>query len=219
MATPLPQTLGALRASEFTPARLARSVKDELRENLIANSASPPSQGPTRAPLFPGIVGYEDTVVPQTRQRRPLASTTSSSSASAARRSRASSAPSPRCSIRMPLRCRLRGPRQPLRAHLKVQPRPHRQDGRRDPDCVAHPRRPLRRKTRHPRRYGSRSRRRHRPHQGSAHQPGPRLRVDHALRSSAARQPRNLRHQRDSRPRRQNPGRALQHHAGGRRAD
>jgi magnesium chelatase subunit I len=62
MATPLPQTLGALRASEFTPSRLARNVKDELRENLIAklrNSAK------TKAHLFPGIVGYEDTVIPQ----------------------------------------------------------------------------------------------------------------------------------------------------------
>ena len=58
MATPLPKTLGALRASEFTPARLARSVKDELRENLIVKLRS-------KEPLFPGIVGYEDTVVPQ----------------------------------------------------------------------------------------------------------------------------------------------------------
>jgi magnesium chelatase subunit I len=58
MATSLPTTLGALRASEFTPARLARSVKDELRENLIAKLR-------TKEPLFPGIVGYQDTVVPQ----------------------------------------------------------------------------------------------------------------------------------------------------------
>ena len=62
MASALPITLGALRASEFSPARVSRSVKDELRENLIArlraNSAA-------SAPLFPGIVGYEDTVVPQ----------------------------------------------------------------------------------------------------------------------------------------------------------
>src|SRR5580698_557192 len=58
MATPLPKTLGALRASEFTPARLARSVKDELRENLIAKLRA-------KEPLFPGIVGYQDTVVPQ----------------------------------------------------------------------------------------------------------------------------------------------------------
>jgi magnesium chelatase subunit I len=76
MATPLPATLGALRASEFTPARLARSVKDELRENLIAklrNSAKTSASGnesnargnENSAPLFPGIVGYEDTVIPQ----------------------------------------------------------------------------------------------------------------------------------------------------------
>jgi magnesium chelatase subunit I len=58
MATPLPTTFGALRASEFTPARLARSVKDELRENLIAKLRE-------KEPLFPGIVGYQDTVVPQ----------------------------------------------------------------------------------------------------------------------------------------------------------
>ena len=64
MATALPTTLGALRASEFTPARVGRSVKDELRENLIArlraNAATTED-----TPLFPGIVGYEDTVVPQ----------------------------------------------------------------------------------------------------------------------------------------------------------
>ena len=58
MATSLPSTLGALRASEYTPSRLARSVKDELRENLIACLRSKQS-------LFPGIVGYQDTVVPQ----------------------------------------------------------------------------------------------------------------------------------------------------------
>ncbi len=62
MATPLPATLGALRASEFTPSRLARSVKDELRENLIAKLRSAANNGTS---LFPGIVGYDDTVVPQ----------------------------------------------------------------------------------------------------------------------------------------------------------
>ncbi|WP_213806867.1 sigma 54-interacting transcriptional regulator [Granulicella sp. dw_53] len=62
MANSLPTTLGALRSSEFTPARLARSVKDELRENLIARLRT---NGKSGAPLFPGIVGYEDTVVPQ----------------------------------------------------------------------------------------------------------------------------------------------------------
>jgi magnesium chelatase subunit I len=32
----LPTTLGALRKSIFTPARVGRSVKDELRDNHIA---------------------------------------------------------------------------------------------------------------------------------------------------------------------------------------
>ena len=56
----LPKTLGELRkSSEFSEARLqSRSVKDELRENLIARLK-------TRETIFPGIVGYEDTVVPQ----------------------------------------------------------------------------------------------------------------------------------------------------------
>jgi magnesium chelatase subunit I len=54
-----PRTLGTLRQSSFSEARLAnRSVKDELRANLICKI----QRGET---LFPGIVGYEDTVVPQ----------------------------------------------------------------------------------------------------------------------------------------------------------
>src|ERR1700679_3954212 len=60
MSSRLPQTLGELQSSkEFYEARLKkRSVKDELRENLIARLKH-------REPLFPGIVGYEDTVIPQ----------------------------------------------------------------------------------------------------------------------------------------------------------
>jgi len=59
MLTELPRTLGELRKSEFSEAKLAnRTVKDELRENLLAKLAK-------GGDLFPGIVGYEDTVVPQ----------------------------------------------------------------------------------------------------------------------------------------------------------
>lgn len=59
-ATPqLPGALGALRHSSYSEARLAaRSVKDELRENLIGKL----QRGET---LFPGILGYEDSVIPQ----------------------------------------------------------------------------------------------------------------------------------------------------------
>ena len=58
----LPKTLGALRASTYTPERVARSVKDELRDNLIARLRAIQSTGEA---LFPGIVGYDDTVIPQ----------------------------------------------------------------------------------------------------------------------------------------------------------
>ena len=55
----LPRTFGALRQSSFSESRLSnRSVKDELRGNLICKI----QRGDT---LFPGIIGYEDTVVPQ----------------------------------------------------------------------------------------------------------------------------------------------------------
>src|SRR5215467_13513974 len=54
-----PRTVGELRKSTFSEQRLrARKVKDELRENLIARLRSGDS-------IFPGIIGYDDTVVPQ----------------------------------------------------------------------------------------------------------------------------------------------------------
>jgi len=53
------RTLGELRQSPFTAQRLgSRRVKDELRENLMSRLRE-------GSPIFPGIVGYEDTVVPQ----------------------------------------------------------------------------------------------------------------------------------------------------------
>src|SRR5579862_1199140 len=52
----LPHTLGSLRASNKY--QNVRSVKDELRENLICKLEK-------KETLFPGIVGYDDTVAPQ----------------------------------------------------------------------------------------------------------------------------------------------------------
>ena len=49
-----PRTLGELKRSGYH----SRSVKDEMRANVIARLR-------TRAPLFPGVVGYEQTVEPQ----------------------------------------------------------------------------------------------------------------------------------------------------------
>lgn len=51
---PTLRTLGALRASGYTP----RSVKDEVRANLIAKLKA-------REEVFPGILGFDRTVIPQ----------------------------------------------------------------------------------------------------------------------------------------------------------
>src|SRR6476619_5341400 len=50
----LPTTLAELRASGWEP----RTVKEEIRANLLARLRS-------RAPAFPGIVGFDDTVLPE----------------------------------------------------------------------------------------------------------------------------------------------------------
>ena len=64
--TQLPRTLGQLRSSEFTPERVARSVKDELRDNLIVRLREIAPGGKREGEsLFPGIIGFDDTVVPQ----------------------------------------------------------------------------------------------------------------------------------------------------------
>ncbi len=55
----LPRTLGALRASRFFDGlQPERSLKEELRTNLLCKL----ERGEN---LFPGVMGYEDTVVPQ----------------------------------------------------------------------------------------------------------------------------------------------------------
>ena len=53
----LPRTVGELRASGHRE----RSVKAELRENLLAKL----SAGVDVADVWPGILGFEDTVIPQ----------------------------------------------------------------------------------------------------------------------------------------------------------
>src|SRR5574338_675336 len=55
----LPRSLGALRQSPWGRAPLrGRSVRAELRHNLLRRLAD-------GGPLFPGIIGYEDTIEPQ----------------------------------------------------------------------------------------------------------------------------------------------------------
>src|SRR5437879_12541485 len=55
----LPRTLGELQTSPFgQESYRRRTIKDEMRMNLIRKLEA-------KTPLFPGIIGYEETVVPQ----------------------------------------------------------------------------------------------------------------------------------------------------------
>ena len=58
MASSLPSTLGALRRAVEAGQIRRRPVRTEIRDNLMARMRS-------GQPLFPGIVGYDDTVIPQ----------------------------------------------------------------------------------------------------------------------------------------------------------
>ena len=58
MASSLPSTLGELRRAVEAGTIRRRSVRSEMRDNLIAQMRA-------GQPLFPGIVGYEETVIPQ----------------------------------------------------------------------------------------------------------------------------------------------------------
>ena len=56
-----PTTLGALKRSPYgAPERVLRSVKDEMRQNLLARLGQRSGDA-----LFDGVLGYEETVMPQ----------------------------------------------------------------------------------------------------------------------------------------------------------
>jgi magnesium chelatase subunit I len=55
----LPRTLGDLRRSQFgSDSHRTRTIKDEMRSNLIRKLQE-------KQPIFSGVIGYEETVVPQ----------------------------------------------------------------------------------------------------------------------------------------------------------
>ena len=55
----LPRTLGDLRTSQFgNDSHRTRTIKDEMRSNLIRKLQE-------KQPIFSGVIGYEETVVPQ----------------------------------------------------------------------------------------------------------------------------------------------------------
>jgi magnesium chelatase subunit I len=113
-----PETLGALKRSPHgVPERARRSVKDEMRQNLLARIC----QG---GPLFEGVIGYEETVMPQivnallSRHNFILLGLRGQA------KSRILRALMTLLDEAMPI-VGQRGQRQPLRAHLQVRPQSH----------------------------------------------------------------------------------------------
>ena len=209
---PLPHTLGELRSSHY--ANLAhRSIKDEMRDepDCAAEDAA--------RPIFPGIVGYEDTVVPQivnavlSRQNFILLGLRGQA------KSRILRALTALLDEQMPYvaGCEIRdNPYLPLCRRCRELMR---ERGDATPIAYLTPRGALCGEAGDSRCDGGRFDWRSRSDQGGARRREPCQRADDALWVAAARQSRNLCDQRAARSGGQNPSRAVQHHAGRRCAD
>ena len=179
-----PTTLGALKAAVAAGTWRPRSVKDEVRQNLIAKLRD-------GEPLFPGIIGYDETVIPQivnailarhnfillglrgqakTRILRALTSLLDEAIPVV-----------PGSEIND-------DPLAPLSAYARQKVAA---DGDAMPHRLAAARRALRREAGDARRHHRRHDRRHRSDQGRARRAAARQRAGHALRLAAARQPRD----------------------------
>ena len=138
------------------------------REGRTARQPDGASAPNGEASIFPGIVGYDDTVVPQivnailSRHNFILLGLRGQAKSRILRRIH-HAARSPDA-----LRRRMRDSRQSVRSDLPPLPRLDCRMRREHADRLAHARRPLCRKTRHARRHHRRPDRRHRSHQGRA---------------------------------------------------
>ena len=205
--TPRSTTLAELRASGWR----SRTVKEELRANLLARLAS-------GGQVFPGIVGYEERSSRPSRTRSSPART-SSSSASAARPRRGWRGCSSACSTVAAGRRAAASSTTTRTAPISPAARAIvERDGDATADRLAPARPPLRREAGDAGHHHRRPDRRGRPDQGRRG-PLPVRRADAPLRPDPARQPRDLRDQRAARPRRADPGRPAQHPRGARRPD
>ena len=201
--------LGELRAAGWR----SRTVKDELRANLLARLAAGDEVLPGRRRLrrTPSIPAIENAILAgqdlvflgergqaKTRMARAAGRACSTSGCPSCAAASSTTTHSPR-SARPPGRIVEREGDET--AHRLAAPRP-----------------PLRREAGHARHHDRRPHRRGRPDQGRRGSL-PVGRADAALRPDPARQPRDRRDQRAARPRRADPGRPAQHPRGARRPD
>ena len=209
----LPNTLGALKRSSFgSPERQHRSVKDEIRANLLSRLSA-------GGPLFEGVLGYDETVMPQivnallSRHNFILLGLRGQA------KSRILRALTTLLDETMPIVAGSEINDSPFRPISKFARDADRGGRRRHARRVGEPRPAIRRETRHARRHRRRPHRRPRPDQGRARRAHSLRRAHDPLRHAAAGEPRDLRAERAARPRRQGAGRPVQHHAGRRRPD
>ena len=204
-----PRTLGELKASGYK----VLPVREELRKNLIAKIRKGED-------LFPGIFGYEETVIPQLENAILSGQDIIFLGERGQAKSRIIRALVNLLDDAIPIARRLRDQRQPVRPdHRKHGRDIDRRAGRRHAELEWIGRdAPLRREAGDAGHHDRRPHRRGGPDQGRR-RPLPLRRADDPLRPDPAHEPRHLLHQRAARPCRAHPGRPAQHHGRARRAD
>ena len=122
------RTVKELRDSGYTP----KSVKQELRDNLIARLRD-------GKPLFPGIIGYEDTVMPQIENAILSGQDIIFLGERGQAKTRMARLLVDLLDEEVPVAGRLRDQRRSLRAHLRHGARAPRREGRRHADRPGSP--------------------------------------------------------------------------------
>ena len=202
-----PATLGELEPSGWE----SRPVKEEVRANAIARIAE-------GEPLVDGVLGYEDTVLPQLENALLAGHDVIFLGERGQAKTRMIRSLTDLLDEWMPIVAGSEINDDPYHPVSHARARARRRARRRHADRVGAPRPSLRREARHARHVDRRPHRRGRPDQGRRG-PLPLRRAHDPLRPRAAHQPRHLRDQRAARPRRAHPGRSAQRARGARRPD
>ena len=190
-----PRTFGDLKNSRWAePPLRGRTVRDEIRANLMARLAS----GET---LFPGIVGYEDTIMPQIVNALLARHNFILLGLRGQAKSRILRELTGLLDDRIPIVAGSEVNDNPFAPISKYARDMLGECGDATPIAWLRPRPALRGEARHARRHHRRHHRRRRSDQGGARRAPALRRADDALRPAAARQSRDLRDQRAARPR------------------
>ena len=201
-----PATLGQLRQSGWQ----SRTVKDEVRANAARRIAA-------GQPLVPGVLGFDDTVLPQLENALLAGHDIVFLGERGQAKTRIIRSLTDLLDEWMPIVAGSEINDDPYAPVSRYARDLIRDKGDDTPDRLGPPLRPLRREAGHARHVDRRPHRRGRPHQGGRG-PLPVRRAHPALRPRPPHQPGHLRHQRAARPGRAHPGGPAQRARGARRA-